>query len=318
MPDSRRRFLRTAATAALAAPFIGAFGLPGARAATSAPAADGPFTMLRRGVGTFTGRGGTIGVLATRDALVVVDTQFADTAAQLWAGLTAPDGWAAGRDRIDVLVNTHHHGDHTSGNATLARYAARHVAHAAVYGLQRASAVQSGALAAQAFPGESFAETWRADIGGGETLALRHIEPAHTAGDAVVHFEAANVAHLGDLVFNRMAPFVDLAGGASTAGWIRSLDRIVADFDDDTLFVFGHGAPGFGVTGTRADVRVMRDFLTAMSAFVADARAAGKTADEVAATDRLPGFPDHFSETRRQALPNALRALYAEQSRPTR
>lgn len=312
MPVSRRRFLRSALTATLAAPLAGSLGLsPLARAARP----DGPFEMLRRGVGTFSGRGGTIGFLATADALVVVDTQFADTAAQFWSGVTAAGGAAPGRAGIDLLVNTHHHGDHTAGNAVLAPHAARHVAHAAVYGLQRAAAVQGGTLATQAFPTETFTDTWRVDVGGGETVALRHVEPAHTAGDAVVHFERANVVHMGDLVFNRMTPFVDLAGGASTAGWMRTLERLEADFDDETLFVFGHGAPGFGITGQRADLRIMRDFLGALSAFVADARTAGKTADEVAATERLPGFPDHFSETRRQALPNALRAVYTEQSR---
>lgn len=171
----------------------------------------------------------------------------------------------------------------------------------------------SGTLAAQVYPQEAFLTSWRVDVG--ETLMLRHLEPAHTAGDIVVHFEAANVVHVGDLVFNRMGPVVDLAGGTSSEGWLRTLDRLVADYDDDTLFVFGHGNPAAGVTGRRADMRVMRDFLAALVETVTAGRAAGKTADEVAALDRLPAFPDHFSATRPQAIPNALRNLYAEQAR---
>ena len=43
---------------------------------------DDPFRLLRRNVGIFTGRGGTIGWLATADALIVVDAQFPETATQ--------------------------------------------------------------------------------------------------------------------------------------------------------------------------------------------------------------------------------------------
>lgn len=312
MPLARRDFLRTTLFAAAAAPFVSPLGL--ARAALPLRA-DGPFQMLRRGVGVYTGgRGGAIGVMASPDALVVVDTQFADTAAAFWTALRAADGPAPGRERINLLVNTHHHGDHTAGNATLAPHAARHVAHAAAHGLQRAAAVQAGTLAQQALPREGVSVPWRVDVGGGETVALRPMGPSHTAGDLVVHFEAANVAHVGDLVFNRMVPFIDLAGGASTDGWMQTLDQLIAQFDDETLVIFGHGAPGMGV-GRRADLRVMRDFLAALVTTVTEARAAGRTADEIATMERLPAFPDHFSEARRQALPNALRAVYTEQTR---
>jgi glyoxylase-like metal-dependent hydrolase (beta-lactamase superfamily II) len=69
------------------------------------------FHPLVRGVGYFPGRGGTIGWLATPDAAVIVDTQFPETAAICLAGL--PD--RANRP-VDVVLNTHHHADHTSGN----------------------------------------------------------------------------------------------------------------------------------------------------------------------------------------------------------
>jgi len=67
--------------------------------------------------------------------------------------------------------------------------------------------------------------------------------------------------HVGDLVFNRMPCFIDLPGGATTIGWIKALEKIYSTFDPDTLFIFGHGNPKYGVTGTRKDIHVMRDFL---------------------------------------------------------
>ena len=72
------------------------------------------FQELRRNVGLFTGRGGTIGWLYNSEALVAIDTQFPDTAETFINGLTE-----RGASSMDLLVNSHHHTDHTAGNGVL-------------------------------------------------------------------------------------------------------------------------------------------------------------------------------------------------------
>ena len=69
------------------------------------------FEELRRGVGMFIGTGGTIGYLVNGDGAVAVDSQFMNTATICVEGLKvlAPKG-------LQMLINTHHHGDHTGGN----------------------------------------------------------------------------------------------------------------------------------------------------------------------------------------------------------
>ncbi len=274
MPLSRRRFIARTAVAAAGLPFV-----PLARAASARAALQ----EIRRGVGYFTGRGGTIGFLRSPGALVAVDAQFPDTAQ------TFLDALRDGTDRrLDLLVSTHHHGDHTSGNPILAPAADRHVAHAAVPGLQRAASVRSGTYSAQVYPRETYDGTWRADLGG-ETVALHYFGPAHTAGDSLVHFERADVVHTGDLVFHRRQPFVDGAGGASVAGWITLLETAHARFSDETAFVFGHAADGLAPTGTRADLLAMRDFLTALVGAVRARLAAGDAAPAMEGLI-VPGF----------------------------
>ena len=299
---TRRRFLQAAAplgALALAPPVLG-------RAVRGALVADGPFSPLRRGVGYFVGQGGTIGYLATAGALVVVDAQMPASAATCRAGLAGMTPRP-----VDVLVNTHHHGDHTGGNGAFG--AARRVAHVAVPGLQRAQSVQRGTYDAQVYPTETFEDAWRADVGG-ETVHATYAGPAHTAGDAVVRFERANVVHTGDLVFNRRPAVIDLPGGASTAGWIATLDRLHAATDADTIFVFGHAGPSRPVTGSRADLLVMRDFLGALREAVQRGIAAGRSADEIAAAG-LPAFPDHTLPDRPDALAANLRTVHQELTR---
>ena len=102
----------------------------------------------------------------------------------------------------------------------------------------------------------------------GEVVALKYYGPAHTGGDSVVTFEKANVVHMGDLVFNRRHPFIDRPGGASSAGWITVLEQAVADHQDDTIYIFGHAGQGFPVTGSKADLLYMRDYLSALLDYV--------------------------------------------------
>jgi len=125
--------------------------------------------------------------------------------------------------------------------------------------------------------------------------------PAHTGGDAVVIFEKANVVHMGDLVFNRLYPYVDRPGGASIRGWIKSLEDSAASYPADALFVFGHGSSKFGVTGKRDDLLVMRDFFSAVLAHVGREIAAGRDKPAVVAVENMPGFPDFHAP-----LPNRL------------
>ena len=269
MPISRRQFVARTATAAAALPF--ATPLAFARSTPMVPHADG-FQPIRRGVGVFSGRGGSIGYLDTADALVAVDAQFPEQAQAFLDGLANRDGRG-----LDLLVNTHHHGDHTAGNAVLAPHAARHVAHDAVPGLQRASAVRSGSLGSQQYASETFERTWSAAVGD-EVVSARYYGPAHTCGDIVVHFERADVVHMGDLVFNGRQPFIDRNAGALTTAWMDVLQTVHDAHSDGTVFIYGHAGDGFEVTGGRADLLRFRDFLDALHAEVARRLADGQDA----------------------------------------
>ena len=84
MELNRRNFVRASSLTALAAA-IRTEGLAAAVPQPAAPPAPAVFTPLRRNVGIFHQRGGTIGWLVSPDGLLVVDSQFADTARYLKA-----------------------------------------------------------------------------------------------------------------------------------------------------------------------------------------------------------------------------------------
>lgn len=280
MSPSRRDFLTTAAAA-------GALGRPTVGWAQQAQQAQGVFTSIRNNVGNFTMRGGTIGYLMNADAVVVVDSQFPDQAETLIAGLNR----RSGRRDVDLLVNTHHHGDHTAGNIAF-----RGIAKSVVAQAQAAEHMRNPPggqpPADQLYPDVTFAESWSADAGD-ERVSARHYGRAHTSGDIVVTFEEANVAHMGDLMFHRRHPVVDRAAGATLRNWMTVLDRTVADHGKDTIYIFGHAAAGLPVTGTFTDLVRFHDYLDAVLAWVGTQIRAGRSRDDILAMrEPLAGFED--------------------------
>ena len=58
------------------------------------------------------------------------------------------------------------------------------------------------------------------------------------------------------------------------------------------MYIFGHGNPRFGVTGARADLDAMRNYLVAVMELVRKGVAAGQSRDEIAKLDTLQGSPN--------------------------
>ncbi len=298
MAFTRRDFLTTSAAAAAAAS-VGRIPL---FAQQPAPTFTTAFTELRRNVGTWTARGGTIGWLINPGGVVAVDSQFADVASMCIERLLKQSG----KTGITALVNTHHHGDHTGGNGVFRPVTGQIIGHENVPKYMRSShdlamtrhagttpAPATPAPAAPVVPDRTFANTW-SFAHGSERVTATHYGPAHTGGDAVVLFERANVAHMGDLMFNRAHPVIDLVNGGSIKGWIAVLEKVASDHAADTIFIFGHAGTGQPVTGDRANLRYHAQYLGALLDYVGGEVKAGKTREQVvASTALLRGFEDY-------------------------
>lgn len=274
---------------------------------SQAPVPVTEFHPLRRDVGFFTGRGGTIGWLASSTSLVAVDTQFPDTAAIFLTGMP-------GRDKrtLDAVINTHHHADHTGGNGVFKPVTKTIVAQSHVPDLMVAAAKHSRFPTYPTLPNETFPRDWRRDFGD-EIISARYFRPAHTSGDIVVHFEKANVVHIGDLVFNRIYPVIDREAGGRFVPWLATLEDLVKNYPADAIYLFGHGNQKFGVTGGHPDILAFRDYLAALLDYVGKEMKAGRTRDEIGKLDNFPGFPDlHAPTGPGNRLPANLRAAYDE------
>lgn len=258
--------------------------------------------MLRDNVGIFIEKGGTIGFLLSKKDIVVVDSQFPEQSQHLIAELKKRS-----EKPIRLLINTHHHGDHSSGNIAFKGIADHVLAHANSKINQENSAKQNKSEDKQLYPDQTYTNTWR-EKHGKEWVTLHYFGAAHTNGDSLIHFEHADLVHMGDLLFNRRHPYVDRGAGASIKSWIEVLNKTLDKFNNKTIYVCGHAGTGYDVTCSAQDIRAFRDYLGNVLNFVDSEMKAGKSKEEILKATLIPGSEDWKTE----GIQRPLGAAYDE------
>ena len=293
---NRRSFVQNSALA------IGALSLSQKKILTTMFDDPWKIKMLRNDIGVFTERGGTIGFLLSKKGIVVIDSEFPDQSKHLIDELKKRS-----EEPFELLINTHHHGDHTSGNISFKGIVKDVAAHTNSLTNQKNVAMKQNTEDKQLYPNITYEGTWDFNFGK-EHIKTYYFGPAHTNGDSIIHFQHANIAHMGDLIFNRRWAFIDRSAGASVKNWVTVLDKTISTFDNDTLFVFGHAFDPEKVTGTKEDLKAMQDYLSKMIDFVTKEIKSGKSKDEVLKEKSIPGV----TEWQGDGIERGLQATYEE------
>jgi cyclase len=258
--------------------------------------------MLRNDIGVFTEKGGTIAFMLSKKGIVVVDAEFPEQSQHLIEEL---------KKRSDkpfkLLINTHHHMDHTAGNISFKGIVENVLAHENSLKNQKNVAVAQKIEDKQLYPDRTFTDTWCEKIGK-EKICLYYHGTGHTDGDGIIHFEHANIVHMGDLMFNRRHPFVDRSAGASMKNWVFALNKATEQFSNDTIFIYGHAADGYEVTGGKDDLKAFAEYLSKVMDFVSGEIKAGKSKEEVLKTTALP----FDTQWKGDGLQRPLEAAYDE------
>ena len=262
----------------------------------------GNLRMLRNNVGVYTERGGTIGFLLSNEGILVIDAQFPDTALHFIDAVKKQSNAP-----FRYLLNTHHHGDHTSGNISFKGLVAQVFAHQNSASNQKTVAEKQNKLDQQLLPDKTFEKDSQIKIGN-ENVSCSYFGPGHTNGDAIYHFEKANIVHMGDLMFNKRHPFVDRSAGASIKNWIAALDAAQKKYDTDTIFIFGHALNAGEETGTHEDLKKFQTYLNQVLQFAEAEIKRGVSKEEFIKNTAIPGNTEWMGD----GIDRPLTAAYEE------
>jgi glyoxylase-like metal-dependent hydrolase (beta-lactamase superfamily II) len=169
---------------------------------------------------------GDVALRVTPEGVILIDDKYPENVADVLALVKKVTN-----KPIKYLLNTHHHGDHVSGNLNMRQQLGIDIiAHKNI----RANFLR---IKQPGEPNITFADEGAVYLGGVE-VKLLHLGRGHTNGDTVIYFPDLKVIHSGDLIIDGM-PVIDYPGGGSAAEFTKTIRKLL-ELDFDTM-IPGHG-----------------------------------------------------------------------------
>ncbi|MFG0286022.1 MAG: MBL fold metallo-hydrolase [Phycisphaerales bacterium JB039] len=257
--STRRQFLALSMAAAAGAAFV-----PGVSGRPAGAAEHFQWRELAEGVWFIGGEGGNAMLAASDHPALLVDCK------------NAPFGSTLRREAesrghpLKLVINTHHHADHSGGNYAFAEGPAL-IAHAkaaariaqqhdryisqirsALSGASLPEAVKADLQQVRQRIDQLAAADWAPDetvqagsaewtLGKDTQIEAHHFGAGHTDNDMVIRLPQRNILHAGDLLFHQMHPYFDPDGGVTCTGWAESVRRTIELCDGETVVIPGHG-----------------------------------------------------------------------------
>jgi len=260
------------------------------------------------------GGGGNTAVFITAGGVVVVDAKNPG-----W-GQPILDKIKTLTDKpITTLINTHTHGDHVSGNvefpATVDIIVQENTKTNMMKMIPNSTAADQTVPAQTIFqqnggkglPKRTFKDKMTL-FKGPDEVDIYYFGRGHTNGDAFVAFPALRVMHAADAFSGKNLPLLDANNGGSAAEIAETLQKALDGIKNIDTIVTGHST-----LMTPADLREYIAFNREFYNDVHVAKEAGKSADEIAASWKMPaGKYPGYAAVDANRLKNNVALAYKE------
>lgn len=207
---------------------------------------------------------GNTTALITNEGVVLVDDKFEIDFANIVAEVKKLTN-----QPIKYVINTHHHGDHSGGNAKMQAMNVQVVASEEA----RENMVDGKQPGLPTMVFEHHAHIYL----GGRNVELYHFGRSHTNGDVVVLFPAQRTLAAGDMFTygDDVPELIDYSGGGSAKEWTSTLDSALQ-------LDFNNVVPGHGNVTSKSEMRKFRDSTLRLRNRVHEMIGQKKTRDEIA------------------------------------
>src|SRR3989442_13294033 len=238
--------------------------------------------------------GGNTGVFITDNGVVVVDTKLAG-----WGQVILDKIKTVTNKPVTTIINSHTHGDHTGRNEAFGG-TVEFVAHENTKAnMEKMDAFKGDK--ARFLPKKTFKD--KMSIGSGkDRIDLYYFGRGHTNGDAWVVYTALRVMQTGDMFAWKDAPTLDRNNGGSGLEYAATVGKALATVKNVDTLIVGHSP-----LRTVPELREYQQFMTDFANAAKQAKAAGKTVDEAAASIDLTPKYKGYTKDRYKA---AIQAIY--------
>jgi glyoxylase-like metal-dependent hydrolase (beta-lactamase superfamily II) len=283
------------------APPAGAPPPPGGRGPQQPPSVAAiDVQKLRDNLYVLTGGGGNTTVFVTaNNGVVVIDTKLPGWGKPLQEKIrTLTD------KPITTIINTHVHGDHTSGNVDFPTTVNIVVQANTKTDMEKMDLFKGEN--AKFLPRTTFQDKLSL-FSGADRIDLYYFGPGGTDGDAWIVIPALSTAVGGDAFANRAVTLIDRNNGGSATSYLQALTRVASEIRGVNTVVTGHG----GVL-TWNDLAQYVDFNREFQAWVRAAKQAGKTVEEASMEYKHPDKYQGYTPPNPMQIRNYIQAIYDE------
>ena len=244
------------------------------------PAANAPKVIevekVKDNLFVLRGGGGNTAVFVTANGVTVVDAKNPGWGAPILAKIKELTP-----KPVTMLINTHTHGDHVSGNVEFpasVEVVAQVNTKANMEKMPIFKEHNNAGMAKRTF-------TDKLTIGkGADQVDLYYFGPGHTNGDAFVVFPAHRIMHSGDIFAGKSVPLIDSANGGSMVRVSETLMKAHDGIKNVDTIINGHTP----AQTTWADLKEYSEFNKDLVDWMLAGLKAGKTPEALAAEWKLP------------------------------
>ena len=277
-----------------------AIGAAAQQAPAPAPSAAAiEVNKLKDNLFVLSGGGGNTSVFVQANGVTVVDTKNPG-----WGQPVLTKIRELTNKPVTMIINTHTHGDHVSGNVDFPATVDVVVQEKTAARMKSMPIfTKSGGVG---LPKRTFGDTMTVGTGN-DRIDLHYFGRGHTDGDAWVLFPALRVMAAGDIFSGKNVPFLDYGNGGSG---VEIPDTLMKAYTA-TAKTVDSIVTGHSTVMTPADLREYsefnRDFLNA----VREAKKSGRTVDEFVKSWTLPAKYKGYAPTSARLQAN-VEGLYKE------
>jgi cyclase len=265
--------------------------------------AGGPMVVevekLKDNLFVLKGGGGNSAVFVMTNGVTVVDAKNPGWGAPILAKIKELTP-----KPVTMLINTHTHGDHVSGNVEFPATVDVVVQENTKTNMEKMDIFKKNenrGMAKRTFKDKM-------TIGSGaDQIDLMYFGRAHTNGDAWVIFPSLRVVHAGDAFSGKNIPIIDANNGGSGVEYPETLTKAHAGIKNVDTIITGHSTQ-MTMNDLREYADFNRDFLNA----VREAKKAGKTVDDLATTWKIPAKYKGYGEPQAARLKTNVQNVYNE------